>query len=826
MSSDSESQPASSLQPLSSIGLAKDDPASPGNRIGALLQSYFRSGWAFFIPYLAAYLLYAWLRWPVNPHTGDSPPSTVLRPPSLLHLYWALHAIHLVLGIIALRSWWKATTLPLQLATSTGASSALLSTADRLLSTGYSLLPWLFLAFTFWLPGIYLEWPSDPWEHLRRINEWRVLDEVTTHSAWRKSSYFLPYSLTEHTSGPMQLIWLNVYYTGVCLLLAWQYYRLALAAGLSERASFIFVLLNALIFGNSSFSFYRYYGLSSSMFAQIGAVAVVRVALQIGDRAAEGAKQRLVVVFISVATLVPFITSNHLQGLGSAVLGVGAIVLHRLVRGALRIFAVLGGTVVVCVAMTWWYPRSAAIDAELMAQGWLSPWYGFNVLWPGSPAAGQLVQILAGFGLLNALAGFALFRRNPVVAWLTTFPLVALCLPAVGIPFANALLGHGGPAAIGAFHRMYFAIPAGLALACWITSWFSSYMAPNRPRDLPAWMGLAFVAMLVLLPARGTLHNRLWNFLAVTPRDLQLWHVVATADETAPLNLDVEQSVIVTTDAGTNVLHAMGFSISSATFRRIGMPMSEYTQSAISAIERRARSTGRSPSPAREPLADLSRANSVWISMAGASAISNYDYFTGRGWTRVLGNPAGEVSYPFVCFLVPIDPLCRYQLKMLARRIGAPGTAYLAVAWYDERGRLLESSVSSPKGAGNPAGWTNGAYSYFGLVGSTPPAQWTEYEVSFGFGEPAQVPAKARFLRVGALLNFHATPAAEIQIADVELWQKSDFTTYRVLAPAVNALFSPGSQAALVSRHWMPHQVMLDHAGTAELLRPARHATK
>jgi len=32
-------------------------PCSSGSRLGAWLQAYFRSGWAFFIPYLAAYLL-------------------------------------------------------------------------------------------------------------------------------------------------------------------------------------------------------------------------------------------------------------------------------------------------------------------------------------------------------------------------------------------------------------------------------------------------------------------------------------------------------------------------------------------------------------------------------------------------------------------------------------------------------------------------------------------------------------------------------------------------------------------------------------------------
>ena len=70
------------------------------------LRAYFTSGWAFFIPYLAAYLLYAWLKWPAN----SSAPSALLGHggyiPALLHVYWALHVINAVLAMIALRSWW------------------------------------------------------------------------------------------------------------------------------------------------------------------------------------------------------------------------------------------------------------------------------------------------------------------------------------------------------------------------------------------------------------------------------------------------------------------------------------------------------------------------------------------------------------------------------------------------------------------------------------------------------------------------------------------------------------------------------------------------
>ncbi|MEI6051700.1 MAG: hypothetical protein WCQ44_03260, partial [Opitutaceae bacterium] len=101
---------------------------SPGSKSGAMLRDYFRSGWAFLIPYLAAYLLYAWLKWPVNPASGGDGlvkvmsesagalPSTAhsllsTGVPCLLHVYWTLHAIHLMLGAIALRAWWLGSTV-------------------------------------------------------------------------------------------------------------------------------------------------------------------------------------------------------------------------------------------------------------------------------------------------------------------------------------------------------------------------------------------------------------------------------------------------------------------------------------------------------------------------------------------------------------------------------------------------------------------------------------------------------------------------------------------------------------------------------------------
>jgi hypothetical protein len=75
------------------------------------LRRYFSSGWAFLIPYLAAYLLYYWLKWPVNPADAGVKVRVASESgtwvPCLLHVYWILHAVNVGLAAVALVSWWR-----------------------------------------------------------------------------------------------------------------------------------------------------------------------------------------------------------------------------------------------------------------------------------------------------------------------------------------------------------------------------------------------------------------------------------------------------------------------------------------------------------------------------------------------------------------------------------------------------------------------------------------------------------------------------------------------------------------------------------------------
>ncbi len=509
-----------------------------------ILRAYFYSGWAFLIPYLAAYLLYAWLKWPVNSAREDTSTPAVSGIPSLLYVYWFLHVVHLALASIALTSWWRRP----RLRTAGSADSLHESVASRL----YRLVPWALLALIFAIPGIYLEWPSDPWEHLRRINEWHACGTVTAHSAWSKTSYFLPYSLTEHLTGLPQLRWLNVYYVGICLLLSWQYYRLGRAVGLSTQLALAFVVLNALTFGNNTFSFYRYYGLSSSVFAQISAVSLIRVALvATADLRPSWAdiRSRVLPAAVPTLVLVLFTAFNHIQGIGIAALGVFGILGWRLVAWRR---ALVWWIIVVLVALSFatflWYPRDPTLFEYYKTHGWMNSILGLDIFDPASPAFDRTVQILGAFGLMNVAAAIWLVLRNNVVGWLTLAPLILLALPCLGLPLGQIIGERSGGHDIVVFQRLLFAVPSGLAVliaACeaYTTSpptpkqmcrrgsvfQHSNFPISRRPQRLPMLLSLSLAVGLLgfgvssLFPT----YDRIWHSMYVLPADLSFRPVIA-----------------------------------------------------------------------------------------------------------------------------------------------------------------------------------------------------------------------------------------------------------------------------------------------------------
>lgn len=249
-----------------------------------LLRAYFYSGWTFLIPYVAVYLVYYWTKWPaIPPEAGQPTPASTA--PCLLYVYWGLHVVHVALAVFTLRNWWHSPERVHAGSFVAGKLRALRAGSNNRCVLR-AIIPWFFLGLLFYIPGVYFEWPADPWEHLSRINDWRVEGTVGAHYAWFKSSYFMEYSLLGWATSLRQLFWIDIYNTAASLLLGWQYYRLARTCQLNARVSTIFVLFQAICSGNSVFSFYRYYGISSSIYAQLGAVAITRVISEVAFRGA------------------------------------------------------------------------------------------------------------------------------------------------------------------------------------------------------------------------------------------------------------------------------------------------------------------------------------------------------------------------------------------------------------------------------------------------------------------------------------------------------------------------------------------------------------
>jgi hypothetical protein len=828
------------------------------------LRAYFYSGWAFLIPYLVFYLLYYWRKWPANSFAASALGNGG-RIPALLQVYWALHAFHLALAALAIRSWWRANSR-----TEHSSTSRAISSESGLLPLAHSSIrghcevyvdalravaPWLLLTLIFAIPGVYLEWPSDPWEHLRRITEWSSHATVEAHSAGYKSFYFWGYSWVGWLSANHIIIGLNAYYVCTSMLLAWQYYLLAKTAGLDCHFAFLSVILNVLTFGNVCFSFYRYYGISSSVYAQLGAVALTRTVLAATVKGMPrfrhvssvsstchraGAIRSALdagLLVLSIVSLSALIASNHHQGIGIAALGAAAVLMWRWSRmSRAGLWWLLAAILLINGMFLSIYSRSQGIET-LRTQGFLSAWYGFNLLDCESRAAVQALNIIGFSGLLNLTAAILLLRRNHVIGWLTVLPAMALLLPIVALPLSTAISDQG---TIVTFSRMLFSIPPCLAL-CYL---FQARADESTPADIPRTVGadgvsaislpvrmrtqrqfITFVlvciaiCLVTTIPSVPSYNNRMWHSLAAVPEDLQLRHLWADYKAIPPSS---RSTVFVTPQAGTALLSLASLDlIGAGQNRHIGgdsiQVLTEATEFLYSRMHR--------PYPGNSP-SDLTASNLLWSAYGNRSA----DWVTlggslveiiSRNSESRLGsiaqNPSGAQSFVFGSALVPLQRFGTYQASMAVRtKSGAGGTAYLGVAWYDAEGKFLESNSPAPGGAANPRGWNNGVYSYFGLVSQSPPPKWTEYTISFGLGERAKIPVLARYMRLGALLNYNGKHSAVLQLTGLRIVPKQ-FPETIMLTPELTHAFSPASQAAQLSRHWPAQQVATDQAGVREM---------
>src|SRR6266536_2166570 len=204
-------------------------------KLNILSTALFSNGWFFIVPYLILYLCFKYLNLPVV---------------SLKTIFIFLHVCNSLLFLNYLYTTYKKSEV-------------------------LDYIFWIGLILLFLIPGAYLEFPSDPWEHFRRIYAWQGYTFVGENPLNYKFTYFWGWTFLYGVQPLYRRTALGFYSAFWQLLLAYQFYLLALRLGFSKSWVRIQVLATICLFGTNVFSFYRYYALSSTALAYIAYLAAL-----------------------------------------------------------------------------------------------------------------------------------------------------------------------------------------------------------------------------------------------------------------------------------------------------------------------------------------------------------------------------------------------------------------------------------------------------------------------------------------------------------------------------------------------------------------------
>jgi hypothetical protein len=166
----------------------------------------------------------------------------------------------------------------------------------------------------------------------------------------------------------------------------------------------------------------------------------------------------------------------------------------------------------------------------------------------------------------------------------------------------------------------------------------------------------------------------------------------------------------------------------------------------------------------------------AWVVAGGTGPLTFPALASAPAGGNALQHPLGVTTFPMSADLIPIEPGKSYRLECWAIGSGAgnaSSTCYLGIAWFDHAGTFLQASGAQPGGAGSPAGWSNGTYSYWGLINQAPPGSWTRYVAAFGSGETRAIPTNAKFVKLVALLNANASANTLHSLAGFKLMERA-----------------------------------------------------
>lgn len=387
--------------------------------------NYICSGWLFFMPYIFIYLIFWIFGLPV---------------PILLQIFLILHLLNLVLLLLTL---WN----------------------NFNLVNWRKYFFWISVACLFIFPGVYLEYPSDVMEHVRRISQWEHLNKIDEGISHYKFSYFWTYSFINFTEGLKYKLVLDIYYTFIGLILVLQIYELGKKTIKSDLWTKVSVLIVIITYGNSSLNFFRYYGLSSTMLCLVGFLVFLNALLCYKSTH----KYKSICYMLFGCILAMF---NHPQS--------GLFIFSSLVSYYCYNICLKKGSInglihllkIGCVTLLIFYISSNTffphefqlkIQKIIDTNNWLYHWGGFKIISTNLDFTGpkRFLQILGVFGILNLFFSIPLVWKNEFIGWISLTPVFLLLYPPFALPFAYALDEWD---TIISYHRILLVIPSGFCI--------------------------------------------------------------------------------------------------------------------------------------------------------------------------------------------------------------------------------------------------------------------------------------------------------------------------------------------------------------------------
>jgi hypothetical protein len=308
---------------------------------------------------------------------------------------------------------------------------------------------WGGLFLSLWIPGAYLEFPSDPWEHLQRINQWEHIQLIEDAIYPQKMASLWFYSLLKWIPISHRRFGLDLLSAFLQTAMLFQFHKIFDRFEVTREHRKLHVLGVLVLFGTNLFSF-RYYAFSTTIIAYIAYLTGLHAFFDFLSGKRKALWGFLVALLVAI--------TNHRQEVFYLVVSGGVLGLFHVLRNMIRpnlknyllLVAAIGGLIGVGPLSIREFPNFYNhFGRELFTS--------FGVLKVWSPSL-PFIQTWGVHGLLALVLSFVFFRSLLPFSALTLYPLLFLVTP-LGFVSLSPFLTHATDA-----YRVLYAFPTSVAL--------------------------------------------------------------------------------------------------------------------------------------------------------------------------------------------------------------------------------------------------------------------------------------------------------------------------------------------------------------------------